>query len=59
MGYNAKHMTSALVKIVTDMESVCCKTMGTHVTVLRDTVARIAKLLTIVLVSYVAIMGRA
>lgn len=59
LDYNAIHMTSALVKIVTDTEFVCCKTMGTLVTVLRDTVGGIAKLLTIVLVSFVAIMGRA
>lgn len=59
LDYNAKHMTSVLVKIVTDAECVCCKTMGTFVTVLRDTVAGIANIPTIVLVSFVTITGRA
>lgn len=59
LDYNAKHMTSVLVKIVTDSECVCCKTMGTFVTVLRDTVARIANIPTTVMVSFVTIMGRA
>lgn len=57
--FNAKRTTSVLVKVVTDTESVRCRTMDILVTVLWDTVARIAKSLIIVLVSFVAIMGRA
>lgn len=59
LDHNAKFTISALLKLVAGTESVCCKTMGTLVTVPRDTVARIAKPLIIVLASFVAIMGRA
>lgn len=45
--------------MVTDRESVCSKTMGTSVTAPLDIEARIAKLLNIVMVSFVVVMGRA
>lgn len=59
MDYTVKLTNPALIKVVTDTEFVCRKTMGTLVAALKDTLVRIAKLPIIVLVSFVAIMGRA
>lgn len=58
MDHTVKLTNPALIKVVTDTESVCRKTMGTLVAVLQDILVRIAKLPITVLVSFVAIMGR-
>lgn len=58
MDHTVKLTNPALIKVVTDTESVCRKTMGTLVAVLKDTLVRTAKLSITVLVSFVAIMGR-